>query len=340
MTLNITVLSNSLVSLSSDFRLTYEGLRSHTDHEAQKIVLVWSFKFSSLVQFCGLAKIGSFDTSEWLANIAKEFPREGSKAELVRTLMSAEKFANGHGLTFTIAGFESGKRFAYVVSNYDHVDPTQVRTKPGPFRCSSPGQGVCAFVTGQTGFVRPDELRILKKLIRGGASPNTLDAKLADLNANAAVRAGPNGEISMECFTGHLTAQGKGEVRPHGIPRDREYLPTFALTQYTRGGLTLAAKRDEFGNPLPRRFVAMSIKSGYDEAVGGLGPVFLTLAIFENIEKPKRRDSKSEDITNPGSGMSLIGWQKVVGKGVPTTISLEVTRGPIRKQDDGQVDPG
>lgn len=290
MTLNISVVSKSVVCLSSDFRLTYKTQGSasyYTDHEAQKIVLFSTLKFIALVQFCGLAKIGSFDTSNWLARISHELPKNAPVADLLSRLREVNPFIKGHRLTFTVAGFEGDKVFAHLVSNYQHIDPSRDNTIQGVLtRSTLQVRGVHSFATGERQFVDPMQLRAIRRLVKGNADPKHLRERLAAINAQAASKAGADGSISTACFAGHLTKQKKGEIAPYGLDEGQEYLPEFVMAPLKSLGTVLVAKLDDLGNPLPRRFIGMTLAVGYDEPNTPV-ETMITLAAFRNVQDPK-----------------------------------------------------
>ena len=296
MTLNITIVSRHFVYMSSDFRLTYQRLgRSiyYTDDEAQKIVLFSTLRFNALVQFCGLAKAGSFDTSKWLARLSQEISKNAPVSELLMQLREANSNVRGDRITFTVAGFEGSSVFAHLISNFQHINPSQDHTISRSLtRSTLRVTGTHSFATGLRKFVDSAQLRNLRRLVIGNAQPRRIQERLAEVNAEAATTAGPNGGISTACFTGHLTSQKTGEITPHGVDEGRDYLPEFVMAQYTPAGLVLEAKLDSFGRPLPRRFIGMTLKSGSEDPNLPVETI-TTLAAFRNVQDPKTTQSTS-----------------------------------------------
>lgn len=281
MTLNITLVSKHIVAMSSDFRLTYsEG--HFTDHEAQKIVLVSKFRFNALVQYTGAWRAPpGFDMSSWLSEATSSLPLEASVSDLLSRLCGIENDVRVGKMTFTVAGFEGERPFAHLVSNFQHIDPSQDKKIKGRMtRSTHRILGVCSFATGQRDYVDWADLRELRQLARQKVDPRRIHTLLDEANLKAAKRAGPKGGISESSCTGHLTLDGRGEITPNRVNEGGEYLPGFATAGLAAQGVSLKAKLDQDGKPMPRRFVGLTV---HNTGNGLLG----TLAAFRNVEEPE-----------------------------------------------------
>ncbi len=62
-------------------------------------------------------------------------------------------------------------------------------------------------------------------------------------------------------MTGYLLPSGAGEVTPHGIDDPVKYMPSFVMRDFNAMGVRgFKLKTDENGQPLPPRWVGMTMK--------------------------------------------------------------------------------
>jgi hypothetical protein len=277
MTLNLTVVTPQNVYQCSDFRLTYSG-GDYTDEEAQKVIVISTFKWTALLQFCGVAKTtAGFDVTEWLAKLVPRIQSNASLGFLETELLSVgrRQIGNAGPTSFSVAGFNGARPFTILVSNFQSLPDTRQTFSTG-WKASRSTQKKIAFATGTGGdFVRPDELKTLSQIAHR-LPPLDVQRKMATLNKTAAARAGPNGSVSESCFSGHLRNNGTGELIPHDVNPGGEYLPAFALNLVRVN--ELKAKVDANGNPLPRRLVQMALTR--------TGAAVMIVAELANIEGP------------------------------------------------------
>lgn len=261
MTLNLSIVSPKTVYQCSDFRLTYQD-GTITDDEAQKIVPVVTPYWSALVQYTGVAKnTRNFDTSQWLgalpSQVEPETPLKWLKERLLKVGQRHIGVLEDH--TFSAAGFEDGRPFFFVVSNFQSIDNNRlssVSANRRKWRATGTTGRHGAFATGKAEYVNSAELGALTKVART-KTPTAVHRKLAELNQKAAQRAGTNGPISESCMTGRLSLAGNGDLVPHDVHPGGDYLPKFATDLL--GGGRVRARMDGDGNPMPRRLAQIGI---------------------------------------------------------------------------------
>lgn len=263
MTLNLVIVSPKNVYQCSDFRLSYRN-GVITDHEAQKIVPVFAYRWRALVQFTGVAKTSSFDTSQCLANLQSQLDlRKTFLKWLKDKLLNLRKdigISEPH--TFSVTGFEDDLPFLFLVSNCERIDDMRglVRAAKRSWEVTSTVQRHVAFATGSgASYINSDDLRAIRKVAHRNPI-GSVHRNLAELNRIAATRAGPDGPISESCLTGQIAPDGEGSLVPHNVNPGGEYMPKFMMNHMPQGA-SLTAKTDENGNPLPRRLVQIGLKT-------------------------------------------------------------------------------
>jgi hypothetical protein len=256
MTLNITILTRRAIYQSGDFRLLYTATGRWNDYTAQKQVLINRSSWSAVVAFAGVGETIQIKVTDWLAAQIAAIPYDADFRALIRALCSADSWLAplrprpAH--TFSVGGFIGVKPVAALVSNFESIDgqrqPVRDRlfvteTRPGKPRI---------IVTGQPQAVPQEERRALLGLVRAKPEPTKVHEALADTNRRAA---GRNNTISPGCFTSHLTLTGRGAGIPHGIDKDRDYIPAFSF-----GGMQIKLKPalDEHGKPKPIQLVQLA----------------------------------------------------------------------------------
>lgn len=262
MTLNLVIVSPKNVYQCSDFRLLYRN-GTVTDHEAQKIVPIYTYSWRALVQFTGVAKTSNFDMSQWLANLQSQVSPTTSLKWLKDKLLSLRKdIGVSEPHTFSGTGFEDERPFLFLVSNCERFDDMRgvERATKRSWEVTSSVRRHAAFATGSgASHVKSDDLRALRKVAHRNPI-GSVHRNLAELNRIVATRAGPNGPISESCCTGQMSPDGEGSLIPHNVNLGGEYLPKF-VTNLLPQGTRLQAKTDNNGNPLPRRLVQIGLKT-------------------------------------------------------------------------------
>jgi tetratricopeptide (TPR) repeat protein len=286
MTLNLTVVTPKDVYQCSDFRLTYTDRPGHyTDVEAQKIIVLSTFKWSALVQFAGVAKTSKgFDTTEWLAELVLRVQPNTSIQFIVSELLAVGRRHIGEAKhSFVACGFEEEDPFIILVSNFQCLPDTRKFFSAPKWTFSTSNQKHIAFATGSgAACVKADDLRRLVT-VTSRYPPLVVQQNLAALNRAVAKNREAKDLVSESCFTGHLRRDGAGELIPHDVNPGGEYLPGFALRTLSRGApkMGLKAKVDSEGRPLPRRLVQIALKRG--TTTGRPIPAFMLVAEFSNI---------------------------------------------------------
>jgi tetratricopeptide (TPR) repeat protein len=316
MTLNFTIISPKDIYQCSDFRLRYSSPPGdYTDEEAQKIIVVGAFEWTALVQFTGVAKTTSgFDTTVWLANLAARVKPKAPVSWVNSELLEVgRKYIGFHKHCFTVAGFLGSKPFVFIVSNFQGLPDTRISFGPPRWTISSSSQKHLTFATGSVEYLRPEDLRDLGSFARR-YPPAVVQAKLAAANKIVAARAadcvGSESPISYSCFTGHLRNDGAGELIPHDVNPGGEFMPEFAVRMLSRASpnMSMKAKVDADGRPLPRRLVQIALKRG--TTTGRPMPVFMFFAEFSNIEEiigpPKDAEEPTRDLTLAADGFHRV----------------------------------
>jgi hypothetical protein len=124
MTLNITVAARWLMGMSSDFRLSING-EAVSDCAPKQAVTHYAGR-SGLLCYNGVAQYRKHDTAAWLEEVLQhEWGTQQSPLQIVDALMKEGNAwlsgipAKHRRYTFTLATYEDGNPFVYVVSNYE-----------------------------------------------------------------------------------------------------------------------------------------------------------------------------------------------------------------------------
>jgi hypothetical protein len=175
------------------------------------------------VQYTGVAKTASFETSQWLASLRSQVDMNAPLKWLSDRLLEAGRrhirVSDEH--TFSVAGCEGERPFVIVVSNFQSFDANRLSLIPASRRKWEATARVGrhgAFATGSAEHVNSDELDALPKFARTHPTI-AVHRKLAELNRTAARRAGANGPISESCFTGQMSLDGSGGLITWEFPR-------------------------------------------------------------------------------------------------------------------------
>lgn len=93
MTLNFVLTSRTSVYLSGDFRLTYPGGHTKDDPDIQKLILIFTYEWSALVSFAGVAQTSKgLDVGDWVWQQLDSIAMEARFAELPRKLLTADNW--------------------------------------------------------------------------------------------------------------------------------------------------------------------------------------------------------------------------------------------------------
>lgn len=312
MTLNIICVSKAAIGVSSDFRLTKitSGKENiYVDYDTQKIYLASTFSWCAYVQFCGLAKIGRFDTSSWINSVTSNVKNGESVVELVNRLRSIPIKENKYELTITVVGFDKGHPFAYMVSNIENINSNCRRTDVGDFEISTRdiASGI-AFCTGRPDLVRKNELLELKSLLARRPDHRKLHSLIARINVRAARRGGDDSGVSEAVMTGHLDLNGRGEIIPHNVNEGGEYMPPFIKSLNSDANIEIIPKLYDDGSPMPIRLVGMTVTAHGDGKT--------LVAALRNADRPVTKD----ETKNPTGNVQVF-WkvaEKSSGGGLQT----------------------
>jgi len=267
MTLNITLVSREAIYQSSDFRLsvfdTATGRYIPRDDVAQKQVFVSTFRWNATVTFTGVGATADIRVADWLAEQVRSFKGHVPFSDLLKALLGADSWlrtvpARDRRHTFVVAGFVSIYPIVALVSNFEtvtaqaHPDPLK-RLIVTQFRPRKPQ----LIITGQRAAVETTNRASLLRRVRAGAAAHEMHLQLAETNAVAARRPAARNTVSEACFTCHLSSDGTGEARAHGLDESQPYTPAFA-DMLSQLGLRLRPALDEQGRPKPIQFRGMT----------------------------------------------------------------------------------
>lgn len=228
MTLNITVLTPTVIYQSADFRLTDPSNGSLiTDTSAKTVVLQYQ-NWSGFVTYTGLGAWEGKNISEliadWLgdqtnrsmAEVADHLQRNGTS--LLNDVRRRAHASFAH--TFTLAGFEDGAVRAFVVSNFEDcygMSSGAIEDRlTVTFRELRSWSPAAVIVTGQPKAVPAIEKRILRKLAEKNPDDGGLiRRRLQDLNA---VAAASNTTISQDCAVISFRSDGYGVLQLSDTP--------------------------------------------------------------------------------------------------------------------------
>jgi hypothetical protein len=223
-TLNITVLTQTRIYQSSDFRLsTPEG---PLDHPTMKIVRLSYPTFDGLVCFTGLAK-ASVDSGEdttdqivkWLA--ASQGARLFKVVELIRQgatyYVATVEQASGsrERLTIVVAAFIGERVQVAVISNFQDTLGQFPRAPLPELKVSwaslRPGEPPMVLVTGNRHTVTRQDLDSLMQTVReAGEGSARIRAEIRSLNRTASRHLKADQTISPECTVTSLDSSGSG----------------------------------------------------------------------------------------------------------------------------------
>lgn len=263
MTLNIILISDNAVYMSSDFRITYRDGRSG-DPLTQKQIVLFRQDWSALVSFAGVAETHVVKTGDWLVEATKKIPIDAEFEDLERVLLSADSWLShikkDSWLTFSVAAFVFGQSVAMLVSNFQKIGGHQ-EASPLPRLISTKEESKSPLVlmAGQPGAVKESDKKMLRGVLTSASDPLEIHRALARANKRASVI---ENTISSACFTAHLLADGTAIALPNGIDKDVEYVPDFIRNIFGDSGHDLDSilkpKLDAGGKPLPRRLKGMT----------------------------------------------------------------------------------
>jgi hypothetical protein len=221
-TLNITVAARWLMGMSSDFRLTCDG--KILSNCAAKQAVLHNAAWSGLLCYTGVAQYGSHDTAAWLQQLLQhEWGVHRTPAQIVDLLIDEGSEwlrripTQYRWHTFTLATYEDGNPFVYVISNFERPGgaylstPTEVlfktRVKPRGPRC---------IVTGQSQAVSEQQRAALKEVLaQQPPEKERLRLAIAQTNREAAANAHPD-TVSESCNVAYLSADGSGQMNVYG----------------------------------------------------------------------------------------------------------------------------
>jgi Tfp pilus assembly protein PilF len=250
------------IHMTCDFRLTEAESGRMIQDDAHKLVKVGAVT-AALVGVTGLAKLGGVPVGTWIARLFADTNPWTHLEALIETLRSAAEpllagVPNAHHrrTTFVMAGYIGTQSRIHLVSNFesfvsgrlerrsqaDDVLSVSTITPKGPIYLS----------TGVVGLVPDATQQDAKRILRGGAADETVQMKLADINASVA-RKSPF--VSEGCYAASIHATGRGSSQAFLTDaQDGEFIPPEAREML----------HDFAGSLLPRQGGAVQIvKSGW-----------------------------------------------------------------------------
>lgn len=322
MTLSIMLTSRSSVYLTGDFRLTDKSghkLGDKDDLNVQKLVPTFKCGWTALVAHTGVAKTNrGLDVGDWVSAKLQAMPLDAKFEELPKALLTADhwlgQIVGYRKLAFAIVGFVRRRPVAMVISNFLDMNGNEYsKGSPKLKRFEIRPKLPEVRVIGDTRDITTEQRNSLKRLLIQKKHPREIQAALAEVNASAA-RARDLSFISPECVTGYLLPTGDGEITPHGINDRVAYIPGFVNRHFDIGGIDgFSVRMDERGQPLPPRWVGMSMKVQQN--------VVVNMHAIRNVKEP----------IGPGpTDPNQQAFWKVAGKNEAPYLTLSFQENPKR----------
>jgi len=225
MTLNISLLSRSVMAQSSDLRLTDPGTGALVEDASPKQVDITYFTWRAVIGYSGVAQLGGHRTHKWLIDLlahpvgGKE-PQLTDVVELIRQKASralATIPPDYRRHTFVILAFVDRKPIAYMVSNYQRFDGRDRDFAATELFVTKyrPGRPTVRLAGGGGSAVTRTDKRLLKSLLRNGREDDAIGKALASVNRRAyesflQKSPGRQSPVSEGCVTHVLRAEGTG----------------------------------------------------------------------------------------------------------------------------------
>jgi probable HAF family extracellular repeat protein len=231
MTLNITVISQSGIHQSADFRISRtekgaDGNWVELQPNSSKIVSLLYQKWFGFMTYCGIGLWNGKRTDEyavdWLADLATTEPAFRDVVERIRVRGSKWVAEINRGRTepfghsFVVAGFEDGVPIYAIVSNIQSLtDRFRSLSKElvSEIRAT---KDLHLLITGISEAVTEKSRSRLKALVRSGAAPNVIRHEMAEVNRIASEATEARNGISPACLTFSIDEHGAGHGEVHG----------------------------------------------------------------------------------------------------------------------------
>jgi hypothetical protein len=229
MTLNITVAAPWLVCQCSDLRLTYPN-GTIADDASPKVVQASAIRgrWQVLVGYAGTSELEGSTVHEWVARLVKQHG-SGSVDALVETVREAATRAvkrtssQDPRQSFAVAATSGERALAFLISNFqelsgpDHHPPTEALYS----RHLQGGVPRVLVIGSGAKLVTPEEIRVLRRLVKGRIAPPEILNYMAAINARVAKI---ERTVSEACIAAVLLPDGSswtvtfGDVRTAFVP--------------------------------------------------------------------------------------------------------------------------
>jgi len=234
MTLNVTVLTPSIIYQSADFRLIdFDTANPITDRSAKTVMLTY-WAWDGFITYTGVGRWRDKDISdliaEWLTGVGEPSISDVANtvaAKGTEMLRDVEQFFPRRRHTFTLAGFEKDQPHVYVISNFEdcfgqsrnNIDDRLTVTT----RSLRKGKKAIVIVTGRKEAVPLADRRMLGS-VSGQYPEDSLRVRrrMEALNRAAASLPESGGAISEDCLVVSFRSDGTGAMQ---LNRDAVELP-------------------------------------------------------------------------------------------------------------------
>jgi tetratricopeptide (TPR) repeat protein len=241
MTLNITVITKRAIIQSGDFRYTDRLTGKPVDAgDQQKIQLVIASRWSATVTFNGVARTGSINVAEWLANkISSIGFNDGPLERLFHELKTADDewlrgVAEDNRHSFVVGAFDGSTPVYGIVSNYEQLRGKARRTADSELSIHIERNARArSYIAGQPQAVSQETRARLCGLAKVARDYGVVLDALIAANEEAAAT---NNAISKACCVTHLSRSGEAHSRCSGIEPSLSmtFLPGLSSAEFQK----------------------------------------------------------------------------------------------------------
>jgi len=288
MTLNITILTPTVIYQSGDYRLSNPTTGKAEDIPSTKAISINYWDWSGFLTYTGIGRVGPRHTADEVSDWLKNHPALTFEetVEILRERGSAwiARVAPGARHTFVLAAFVDSKPVAAIISNYQRWHGITDSAVAKEFFVTEvrPKRAADVIVTGVWAAVSRQQRRELQRLAEKHADePLRVRTGISKTNRHAA-RNYPN-LISEDCFIQSLDKHGRGQQESAGDSRTSPHVfmqgvdllemirpfleQRFGKDQWTVKASTSGSSKDHSSVPPPCELQLVNIRTRTDYRV-------------------------------------------------------------------------